>query len=369
MNKQLSLFDSIPLEIKAFDRFADLCNAYHFESKNIDYAIGKMWSVFHTRGKDYPTIMVSVSGGADSDIMIDMIERVGHPYSTVKYCFFNTGVEYGATLKHLSYLETMYGIKIDKERSAMPVPLAVRKYGYPFLSKKVSNYIHRLQINGFEWEDRPFDDLLPKYPNCKAALKWWCNMWGDDSRFNISKRKWIKEFMILNPPPMQISDMCCIKAKHDTSRKIEAKVSPDLICIGIRKSEGGQRSILNSCFEEVPFGMSTYRPIFWLTSEDRKEYESYFGINHSDCYTVYGLQRTGCACCPFGRNYETELKIARECEPHLYKAACNIFKPSYDYTNAYRAFAAERDAQTRKKPINAGKHGGQNADSISKLSR
>lgn len=354
MNKQLSMFDSIPLEIQSFDRFTDLCDAYHFESENIDYAIGKMWSILHNQGQNYPMIMVSVSGGADSDIMIDMIERVGHPHSTVKYCFFNTGVEYKATIDHLNQLENRYGIKIERYRAAMPVPVAVRKYGYPFLSKKISNYIHRLQINGFEWEDKPFEELIKKYPKCKAALKWWCNKWGDDSRFNISRRKWLKEFMIQNPPPMPISDMCCIKSKHDTSKKIEAEVAPDLICIGIRKAEGGQRSILNSCFEEVQFGASMYRPIFWIKSKDRKEYESYFGITHSDCYSVYGLSRTGCACCPFGRDYESELIAANEYEPNLYKAVCNIFKPSYDYANSYKAFAEEQNKKyTNGNPLEA----------------
>ena len=59
---------------------------------------------------------------------------------------------------------------------------------------------------------------------------------------------------------------------------------------------------------------------------------------HSSCYTIYGLPRTGCACCPFGSNFENELKAAEQYEPKLYEAACNVFVKSYDYTRKYRDF-------------------------------
>ena len=68
----------------------------------------------------YQNIVVSVSGGADSDIMIDICEKVE---AKVRYVFFNTGIEYQATLEHLDYLEDKYGIEIERIRSKCPVPL------------------------------------------------------------------------------------------------------------------------------------------------------------------------------------------------------------------------------------------------------
>ena len=57
-------------------------------------------------------VACSVSGGADSDILIDMCERVIPHF--VNYVFFDTGIEYQATKEHLNYLEYKYGIHINR---------------------------------------------------------------------------------------------------------------------------------------------------------------------------------------------------------------------------------------------------------------
>ena len=292
----------------------------------------------------YENIMVSISGGWDSDIMLDMIERVGYKPGAVKYVFFNTGMEYKATLDHLDYLERHYGIKIHRERAAVPVPRGCRENGVPFLSKQISSNISRLQKHGFKWENRPLTDLLQEYPNCKSALRWWCDDWGENSRLNISRRKLLKEFMIKNPPPMKISDKCCEGAKKRTATKIAQIIKPDVDLQGVRKAEGGKRSTAyHSCFSENLDGPDKYRPIFWMKSEDKRAYEEKFQLCHSACYTKYGLDRTGCACCPFGKNFERELAAARIHEPKLFNLANAVFGESYEYTRKYLKFRKEME--------------------------
>ena len=44
-----------------------------------------------------------ISGGADSDIMLDIIYRSSK--DNVDYVFCDTGIEYSATKEHLKYLE------------------------------------------------------------------------------------------------------------------------------------------------------------------------------------------------------------------------------------------------------------------------
>lgn len=61
-------------------------------------------------------------------------------------------------------------------------------------------------------------------------------------------------------------------------------------------------------------------------------------MGQSKCYTEYGLKRTGCAGCPFGRDFEYELEVIQKYEPKLYKAVNNIFGDSYEYTRKYREF-------------------------------
>ena len=291
----------------------------------------------------FKKIMVSVSGGADSDRMVDMIEHFGYPAGCVEYHYFDTGMEFAATKAHLDDLEKKYGITIKRHRAKMPVPLAVKQYGYPFLNKKFSNYIHRLQNHNFKWEDKPFDVLLAEYPRCKAALRWWCNEWGEGSKNNINRRKYLKEFMIENPPDIPISDSCCQKAKKDTAHAIAKEIDPDLDVQGVRKAEGGVRSqAYEGCFDDIRCGCSRLRPLYWFKKEDCDAYDNAFGIIHSLCYTLYGLDRTGCSCCPLGKHWERELKAAEKYEPKLHKAALNVFGPSYEYTRAYYAFVKQK---------------------------
>lgn len=68
---------------------------------------------------------------------------------------------------------------------------------------------------------------------------------------------------------------------------------------------------------------------------------SYYNVTHSKCYIEYGLKRTGCAGCPFGRDFEYELEVIKKYEPKLYKAVNNIFGKSYEYTRKYKQFCKE----------------------------
>ena len=94
--------------------------------------------------------LVSISGGGDSDVMLDLVERVrGGTGCEVTYVWFDTGIEYRATKEHLEYLEDRYGIEIVRRRAEKSIPTSVREFGQPFLSKYVSENMERLQRHGF----------------------------------------------------------------------------------------------------------------------------------------------------------------------------------------------------------------------------
>lgn len=300
----------------------------------------------------HDNIMVALSGGADSDVVLDLILRVAKAYSIsmdkFHFVFFDTGIEYQATKDHLCYLENKYGITIERVRAIKPVPLGCKQYGVPFWNKYVSDMIERLQRHNFKWEDKPFEILIRKYPKCRGALRWWCNDFavkkGKDgnvvrSKFNINYISYLKEYMIINKPNFKISAKCCKGAKKDNAKKYIKENNIDLNCLGIRKAEGGIRATsYTSCFDENNEGANVFRPIFWFTDKNRQEYENFYGITHSCCYTKYGLKRTGCAGCPFGKDFEAELENARINEPKLHKAINSIFWNSYEYTREYLRF-------------------------------
>lgn len=287
---------------------------------------------------------VLVQWGGDSDVMVDMLCRCGAKGKT-EFVFFDTGIEYQATKDHLCYLEKKYDITIHREKAVKPVPVATKEYGQPFWGKFPAEMIHRLQLHNFKWEDRPFEELIKEYPNCKTALEWWCNVTsGNTTQYAIKRSPYLKEFMVANPPTFPIHSKCCTYAKKKVAENYIARGNYDLSCIGIRQSEGGIRAAaFKTCYSEGK-GIAHFYPVFWLRDKDKEEYCEWYGVTHSDCYTKYGLERTGCFGCPFGKRFEEELKIIEQYEPRLLKAANNIFHDSYEYTRAYLKFREDMKA-------------------------
>ena len=93
-----------------------------------------------TRLKQHPNAICSYSGGSDSDIMIDLIERTRNYFNTacghealkpVKYVFFNTGLEMKATKDHVKATAEKYGVEIEECRPKINI----------VKSKEQNNYI------------------------------------------------------------------------------------------------------------------------------------------------------------------------------------------------------------------------------------
>ena len=285
----------------------------------------------------YKKALCSVSGGSDSDTVLDAIYKCD-TNNIVDYVYFDTGLEYQATKDHIKYLEEKYDITIETIKPKIPIPLSCKRYGQPFLSKRVSEMISRLQAHNFKWEDDTLNNLIIKYPNCLSALKWWTNDYGEKSPLSISYNKRLKEFLISNPPKFTISNKCCKYAKKDLAHN-KLKEGYDLNITGIRKSEGGVRLVVyKSCFDNTGKGYDNYRPIFWFKDKDKEEYNNIFNIENSKCYTEYGLKRTGCVGCPYSRDCQGELQIVKDNEPKLAKAIENVFKDAYKYTKTYNEF-------------------------------
>lgn len=297
-------------------------------------------------------IAVSISGGSDSDIMMDLMLRQegGRRFH---YVFFDTGMELAATKRHLDYLEDRYGINIERIRGFQSVPQAVRAYGQPFLSKYVSENIDLLQRRGFTWEDAPYEELIEKYTNCSSALKWWTNQRCvmekyTYTKFNINAFKWLKEFMMANPPTFKVSKNCCTYAKKKTGHIYNKANGIKLSVVGVRKAEGGIRSVGKACFTSGnKNNIDVYRPLFWYREADKRIYEKAYDIKHSDCYSVYGFKRTGCTGCPFNPRVIDEGEVLREHEPLLYRACNVVFKESYEYTLKYQAFKSDMEARKK----------------------
>ncbi len=302
--------------------------------------------------KQHEKVMCSISGGYDSDIVLDLLIRCGAKQKT-GFIFYDTGLEYSATKKHISYLENAYGIEIQCIRPKKTIPVCCKEYGVPFWSKYTSDMIHRLQKHGFQWEDDTLDNLLEKYPRCRSALRWWCNDWGDGSRFNVAYTPRLKDFLRNHPPNFAISAMCCDKAKKEPAHVKETSGEYDLVVTGVRRAEGGKRATTyRSCYDERTYKADLYRPLFWWSDTDKEVYRKWFGLARSDCYDVWGMDRTGCAGCPFGKDFERELELVQIFEPKRYRAMLAVFGKSYDYTRKFLDFRKKKVKTPERDELN-----------------
>lgn len=138
----------------------------------------------------HPKAVCSYSGGADSDIMLDIIEsarKLNPELPEVKYVFFNTGLEMQAIKDHVKETAEKYGVSIKEIKSNPNIIQAVRKYGIPFMSKLTSRKLKDWQshpeiplsiINEFDNSDdkvRKLDELDKRYPRCKMLIRWLCS--------------------------------------------------------------------------------------------------------------------------------------------------------------------------------------------------
>lgn len=285
--------------------------------------------------KNCKNAVVSVSGGKDSDVIIDLVCRSGYKDK----CYFvtiDTGIEFKATIEHLEYLEKRYGIKIEIIKSSGMLKIT-EKYGQPFISKRVSGNIEALQSHGFKWENKPLDKLMKEYPNCKAPLRWWCNDYKINA-LNIRYTKLLKKFLMQNPPTFKISAKCGKIIKINNGKIIAEHFTSEVSILGLRKAEGGQRAMVYDKTINVIDGNIKFLPIFFFSDEIEKEYNKMYNIVNSRCYTEYGMNRTGCALCPIGHKQIDEVSVLIKYEPELYEKAMKCFGKSIDYTNKYLEF-------------------------------
>lgn len=330
--------------------------------------------IIMTRLRQHPKAVCSYSGGADSDILIDLIEecrKIVPSLPPVKYVFFNTGLEMKATKDHVKEVAKKYGVEIEEVRPEVNIVNATRRCGVPFVSKIMSGGLEEWQKKGVplsiadEYEQAidkhaKRQELRERYPKCESLINFicCCNANGEprpNIQLVINSSKYMKDFIQEYPPDFKISAKCCDYCKKHVAHKVQKGY--EMIITGERRDEGGMRSVprsgdLNSqmCFTETASGQYRLRPLYYVSDKDKEWYKETYGIRYSDAYEVYGLTRTGCCGCPISYKAVEDLELIGRFEPQITKAAWNIFGKSYLYRQQYNRYKADRMKKDRQIP-------------------
>lgn len=320
-------------------------------------------SIIAKRLKEHPHAICSYSGGADSDIMIDLIERTREIFNLppVDYVFFNTGLEMKATKDHVKATAEKYGVEIRECRPKTNIVTASRKYGLPFVSKIMSAGLESWQKKNIplsiaeeydkaENKEAKRAELKARYPGCETTINFLCccNSKGEprpNIQLVINSSKYMRDFIEEFPPDFQISAKCCDYCKKQVAHQVQKDY--DMIITGERRDEGGMRSVPRKdnttlCFTETSSGQYRLRPLYYVSDKDKAWYKEKYNIRYSDAYEVYGLTRTGCCGCPISYKAVDDLELIRPYEPTLVKAAWNVFGKSYLYRQQYNEYKARR---------------------------
>lgn len=265
---------------------------------------------------NHESILVSVSGGSDSDCIVHLVCKYFPEYlHKCRFVWVDTGLEYAATRRHIQDLKTKYKIEIERIRGKSVV-WAVKQHGVPILNKLKSKAI----------------DYLQRGVPCGERL---VNM--DSKRFGFTENQKRLAYYCKNNG-IKVSSKCCDISKKKPLYDYIKSHGIDLDVTGERKAEGGVRAARQkTCFAIHKDGLAKYMPLFWWSDETKADFKQAEKIRYSDCYEVYGMRRTGCVGCPFSLDIAQELQTMRRYEPQLYKACMHVFWQSYRLTDQFNA--------------------------------
>ena len=248
-------------------------------------------------------VYVSFSGCKDSTVLLHIVRNM---YPDVEAVFVNTGLEYPEIQK---FVKTFDNVTILRPK--MRFDEVIKKYGYPMISKEVSQRIYEARRN----------------PNARTNMRFnmdseYCKKYG--ARFCLEKWKPLRDSDI------PISHMCWAVMKKKPAKDYERHTGKKPI-LATMASESKQRETqwtLNGCnaFEgkrptSKPMSFWTEQDVLRYIKENNLSIASVYGdiVSRDDegyeyseelvpggkLYTT-GCHRTGCIFCAFGCHLEKE---------------------------------------------------------------
>lgn len=236
----------------------------------------------HYSGKVY----VSFSGGKDSTVLLDIARGL---FPDIKAMFVDTGLEYPEIREFVKTFDN-----VDIIRPKMSFKQVIETYGYPVVSKEVSQCIYEGRGKPLSLQAQRFDATLAK-----------AQSYG--GRYSLARYKYLFESEI------PISDRCCKVMKKDPAKKYEKQTGlfPMVATMAnesrLRESEWIKRGC-NAFKSKRPIS----KPMSFWTEQDVLQYiklknlpiASVYGRIESDAQRerlrTTGCSRTGCVFCLFG---------------------------------------------------------------------
>lgn len=251
-------------------------------------------------------VYVSFSGGKDSTVLLNIARQI---YPDIPAVFIDTGLEYPELREFVKTVPNVTWIQPE-----MNFKKVIQTYGYPLISKEVSQKI-------YEARQKPDGAVAARFDDNSEHNKKYSN------RYSMSKWTWLKESDI------PISHKCCVVMKKKPAKKYEkeSKNNPiiaTMACESALRKSNWLRNGCNSFDGKRPVS----QPMSFWTEQDVLQYLKEYNIPYA---SVYGeivednsgrlhttkCDRTGCVFCGFGCHLEKEpnrFQRLKETHPKLW---------------------------------------------------
>lgn len=268
-----------------------------------------------TEEHDEDEFYLSFSGGKDSTVLSDMIDRA-IPNNRIPRVYANTGIEYNAIIKFVKELaEKDDRVVIIKPTT--PIKQMLERDGYPFKSKFHSQKVMMYQNSGLETTSVK---VYLGLANAKSGAK----ILGDHSCPKMLRYQFTEDFKI------PVSQKCCDRLKKEPIKKWQKENNRPTAIIGIMASEGGEREHAQ-CFAFKKGKFKAFQPLAPLTKEWEDWYIEKFDVRLCELYyPPYNFIRTGCKGCPFNLRLQQELDTLDAYLPKERAQCERIWGPIYE---------------------------------------
>jgi 3'-phosphoadenosine 5'-phosphosulfate sulfotransferase (PAPS reductase)/FAD synthetase len=246
-------------------------------------------------------VTVSVSGGKDSAVLLDLARRC---YPDIEAVYVNTGLDFPEVRKSATDTPNVTVLQPNMRFSEV-----VREYGWCYPSKDVALTVYYAR-KGSKWAKNRFDGVNP-----------------DGSASNWRKSHYTK-WRGLVDSPFKISHLCCGIMKENPLEKYE-KQSGKHPMVGTMAAESERRkqAWLQTGCNNFETDHPISKPLSFWTNQDVLRYIRETGLPIASVYgdivedgkgrlSTTGEQRTGCVFCPVGCHRDKVNRFQRLAKSH-----------------------------------------------------
>lgn len=284
-------------------------------------------------------VYVSFSGGKDSTVLLHIVREM---YPDIEAVFVNTGLEYPEIQK---FVKTFDNVTILRPK--MRFDEVIKKYGYPIISKSVSNCIRgakmgqQSRINLLKGLDCDGTERKSKFAKAKykplldvdfEISEMCCDVMKKSPSYSYQRKTGKKPILatmacesMLREKDWVKSGCNAFEAKHpksapmsfwtdqDVLQYIKLYIQPRLFSLWSKASyeHGRSRKRARKYLKKINYRQtaiaSVYGDVVYLENPEQMRFEE-MGVNGCgiEKLTTTGCDRTGCIFCAFGCHRETE---------------------------------------------------------------